>query len=177
MFSVLGSVCIFQAIDVFWVAGQLVVVVAWHDRDRYLAAGFLELLEESRLLLDQCLEFLRALERGELPQSEGVSVNDQLGVLLSFDLLQELDQLDLEVAVLELTVSPDVHITDKELFWSNCAHLLTKIQTTLKALCCAFLCSRITLHSGDLIPLGVAGRPVADVHQPGQTHPEPLPPR
>src|SRR5918993_2941617 len=36
------------------------------------------------------------------------------------------------------------------------------------------LCS-VTLHSGDLVPLGVAGRPVADVEQSGQNHPEPLP--
>src|SRR5215204_5056874 len=33
----------------------------------------------------------------------------------------------------------------------------------------------ITFHSGDLVPLGVAGRPLADVEQPGQNHPEPLP--
>src|SRR5215212_9198824 len=101
-----------RAIDVFGVAGKLVVVVAGHDSDRYLAARFPELLEEPRLLLDQRLQLLRALERGELPQPEGVPVDDQLDVLLLFERPQELDQLGFEVAVLELTVASDVHIAD-----------------------------------------------------------------
>src|SRR5829696_7335299 len=62
----------------------------------------------------------------------------------------------------------------KEYSAVNWAYLLTKIQTTLKAACCTFLRS-VTLHSGDLIPLGVAGPPVGDIQQPGQNHPEPLP--
>src|SRR4051812_47203840 len=110
------QVVVLQAVDVFRVAGKLVVVVAGHDRDRYLLARFPELLEETRLLLDQRLQLLRALERGELPQPEGITVDDQLDVLLVFERLEEIDQLCFEVAVLELTVAPDVHVADKEVF-------------------------------------------------------------
>src|SRR5215210_2322369 len=55
------QVIVLQTVDKLRIAGQLVVVVARHDRDRYLAARSLELLEQLRLLLDQGLEFLRAL--------------------------------------------------------------------------------------------------------------------
>ena len=65
-------------------------------------------------------------------------------------------------------------VTDEEIFCCIWAYLLTKVQITPKAPYCTFSCS-VTLHSGDLIPLGVAGPPVADVQQPGQNHPEPLP--
>ena len=82
-------------------------MVAGHDRDRYLFARFPELLEETRLLLDQRFQLLRALERGELPQPEGITIDDQLDVLLLFERPQELDQLGFEVAVLELTVAPN----------------------------------------------------------------------
>src|ERR671916_285139 len=72
------EVVLFQAVDEFRVAGQLVVVVTGHERDRYLASRLLELLEQPRLLPDQRLEFLRTLERRELPQPEGVPVDDKL---------------------------------------------------------------------------------------------------
>src|SRR5918994_1978553 len=54
------QIVVLQTVNKFRIAGQLVVVVARHDRDRYLAAGLLELLEQLRLLLDQGLEFLPA---------------------------------------------------------------------------------------------------------------------
>src|ERR671916_1063329 len=72
------EVVILQTVDKFRVAGQLVVVVTGHERDRYLASRLLELLEQPRLLPDQRLEFLRTLERRELPQPEGVPVDDKL---------------------------------------------------------------------------------------------------
>src|SRR4051812_40938513 len=110
------QVVVLQALEVFGEAGKLVVVVAGHDRDRYLLARFPELLEETRLLLDQRFQLLRALERGELPQPEGITVDYQLDVLLLFERLEELDQLGFEVAVLELTIAPDVHVADEEVF-------------------------------------------------------------
>ena len=39
----------------------------------------------------------------------------------------------------------------------------------------AFLRSPAPFHPGDLVPLGVADRPVVDVEQSGQDHPEPIP--
>src|SRR4051794_10371512 len=117
------QVVVLQALDVFGIAGKLVVVVAGHDRDRYRAARLPELLEEPRLLLDQRLQLLRALERGELPQPEGITVDDQLDVLLLFERPQELDQLGFEVAVLELTVAAYVHVANKVVFlWHRAYH-------------------------------------------------------
>src|SRR5829696_1104432 len=90
-----------------------------------------------------------------------------------------------------LIPSPQVHSGSRRSYYttSTCERQSRRgaqtppyqVQITLKALCCAFLRSvltSITFHSGDLgdlVPLGVAGRPVADVEQPGQNHPEPLP--
>src|SRR5215211_9309307 len=65
-----------------------------------------------------------------------------------------------KVALLGLTVAADVRVTNDEVC-CNWAYLLTKVQTTLKAPCCAFLRSvltSITFHSGnlgDLVPLGI----------------------
>jgi hypothetical protein len=39
----------------------------------------------------------------------------------------------------------------------------------------AYLRSPVPFHLGDLVPLGIAGRPLADVEQSGQNHPEPFP--
>jgi hypothetical protein len=39
----------------------------------------------------------------------------------------------------------------------------------------AFLCTPAPFHAGDLIPLGVVGRQLTDVEQPGENHSEPLP--
>src|SRR5215213_3297816 len=49
------EVVFLQTVDEFRVAGQLVVVVTGHERDRYLAARLLELLEQPGLLLYQRL--------------------------------------------------------------------------------------------------------------------------
>ena len=39
----------------------------------------------------------------------------------------------------------------------------------------AFPCSPAPFHPGNLIPLAVAGHPLAEVEQHGQNHPEPIP--
>src|SRR4051794_28276670 len=102
---------------------MLLVAVAAQDRDCYQYARVLELIEEPRLLLVQRLQLLRALECGELPQPEGLTVDDQLDVLLLFERPQELDPLGFEVAVLELTVAAYVHVANKVIFlWHRAYH-------------------------------------------------------
>jgi hypothetical protein len=51
--------------------------------------------------------------------------------MLSFELLQEVDEFDLEVAVLELPIAPDVHVADEEVLCWHRAHSFAFVSVTL----------------------------------------------
>ena len=75
-------------------AGQVVVVVAGQQRDRHPLAGLAELAEQRGTHGGDPLQLRRTLAIGQLPESEGIAHDDELGGLWPRgDLRQERDQL------------------------------------------------------------------------------------
>src|SRR5215212_4501367 len=114
-----SDVVLSQTVDEAGVAGEIVVVVAGDERDLHALTGGPELLEQPRVVPDEQVELLHPLSGRELPQPERVPNDDKLDILPSFERLQELDELLLEIEDLQLLVPADVQVANEKVFSSH----------------------------------------------------------
>lgn len=102
-----------KPLNVLVVGGQFVVVVARKQSDRDGFAGGAKLLEQFRIRFDENVELLGAVDGGELPESERITVDDQFCVLVGrFQPFEKSEQFVQKLYVFELFVSADVEVTD-----------------------------------------------------------------
>ncbi len=72
-----------ESLHVLVVSREFVVVIARQQRDRNILAGRTELFEQLRIRFFEHVELLDTLGLRKLPEPERVTVDDQLGVLVS----------------------------------------------------------------------------------------------
>src|SRR4029077_14863366 len=95
-------------------AGQVVVVISGQQRDRHPLAGLAKLAEQRRTHGGDPLQLGWTLAIGQLPESEGVAHDDELGGLWpGGDVREEPGELTLEVAAGESAVASDVQVADE----------------------------------------------------------------